>query len=139
MKKTTESLKQIERRAYRSTFEDGIYDILFGMGFLILAWIPVLESVGIPRLYGYLLGLIPVLCSWLGKRYITIPRLGAVEFGSKRRGKKLLLVVISAAVFFLILPVLMMVAATDLSAGRIWILVGPIAALFIALSKLVHF
>jgi len=109
--KTTDSLKEIERRAYRSTFDDGIYDMLFGMVFLILALIPVLESVGIPRFYGYLFGIIPVLFSWLGKRYITIPRLGAVEFGPKRRSTRLLFLLICAAFFFLTLPLLFMTTA----------------------------
>ena len=107
----TESLKQVERRAYRSIFADGIYDMFFGVLFLILAWIPVLESVGIPSLYGYLFGLIPLFMAWLGKRYVTIPRLGAVEFGTKRRSRKLLFLIICAAFFFLTMPLLLMTSA----------------------------
>ncbi len=95
--KTTDSLKEIERRAYRSTFEDGIYDIQFGLLFLIVACIPILEIVGISRLFGYSLLIIsPILLPWLGKRYITIPRMGAVEFGPKRKSKMRLLLAIGA-------------------------------------------
>ena len=36
----TESLKEIERRAYRSTFEDGIYDIQFGLLFRFMKSYP---------------------------------------------------------------------------------------------------
>jgi hypothetical protein len=104
----TESLREIERRAYRSTFADGIYDMFFGVLFLILAWIPVLESIGIPSMYGYLFGLIPLLMAWLGKRYVTIPRLGAVEFGAKRRSRRLLFLLVCAAFFFLTMPLLLM-------------------------------
>jgi hypothetical protein len=107
----TESLKEIERRAYRSTFADGIYDMFFGVVFLILAWIPVLESIGIPSLYGYLFGLIPLLMAWLGKRYVTVPRLGAVEFGAKRRSRRLLFLLVCAALFFLTMPLLLMTSA----------------------------
>ncbi|UCG62258.1 MAG: hypothetical protein JSV52_02960 [Candidatus Zixiibacteriota bacterium] len=102
------SLKEIERRAYRSTFQDGIYDILFGMIFLILAWIPALDKVNIPRTYGYLLILLPVLMVWIGKRQITIPRLGAVEFGPTRRTRKMLFLIVVAAFFFLNMPLLLM-------------------------------
>jgi hypothetical protein len=104
----TDSLKEIERRAYRSTFDDGIYDILFGMLFLILALVPVLESIGIPRWYGYLLVFILPLIPWLGKRYVTIPRLGAVEFGPKRKSRGRLFALILAAILFLQMPVILM-------------------------------
>lgn len=113
----TDSLKEIERRAYRSTFDDGIYDILFGMLFLILALIPVLQSIGIPRFYGYLFGVIPTVFVWLGKRCVTIPRLGAVEFGPKRRSRRLLFLVICAAFFFLTLPLLLMTTAKGFGAS----------------------
>jgi hypothetical protein len=102
-----DSLKEIERRAYRSTFKDGIYDVLFGMVFVILALIPVLASLGISRFYGYLLGIVTLLFTWLGKRVITVPRLGAVVFGPRRKMKKRMLFLICAAVFFLQLPLLM--------------------------------
>ncbi len=101
-------LKEIERRAYRSTFHDGLYDILFGLAFLILAWTPALESVNIPKFYGYLFLIVPVIIAWVGKRNITVPRLGAVEFGSMRRTRKLLFLIIVAAFFFLTMPLLLM-------------------------------
>ncbi|MEZ5358361.1 MAG: hypothetical protein R3F48_05975 [Candidatus Zixiibacteriota bacterium] len=82
------NLKELERRAYRSTFEDGIYDLYFGLFLLILAWIPVLESIGVSRFIGYPLLASPLFLIWAGKRYITIPRLGAVEFGEGRKKYK---------------------------------------------------
>ena len=109
--KTKNSLRKIEKQAYRSTFEDGIYDIIIGMLFLILALIPALEYFEIPGSYAYILGLIPLLTLWLGKRNITIPRLGLVKFGEKRKSKRKLLLIISAVVLFLMLPVLMITLA----------------------------
>jgi len=132
--KTTDSLKKIERQAYRTKFSDGIYDMFFGLAFMIVAWIPVLESIGVPRTYGYSFGLIPLLIAWLAKRYLTIPRLGAVEFGPKRRAKKWLLIVICAAIVFLVMPLLMMMAAEGSSAKFMWIAIAPLAALFMALA-----
>jgi hypothetical protein len=115
--KVTDSLKEIERRAYRSTFEDGIYDILFGMLFLILALIPVLGAFGIPVWCGYLFGIIPAVFAWFGKRHITIPRLGAVEFGKRRRSRRLLFLMICAGFFFLTLPLLLMISAKGFGGG----------------------
>lgn len=128
------SLKEIERQAYRSTFADGIYDIFFGAGFLILAWIPALDFFGIPRLFGYLFGVVAILATWLGKRYVTIPRLGAVEFGPKRRSRKWLFALICAAIIFLVMPLVIMMSAQDFSGGRLWLMISPLAALFIALG-----
>ncbi len=115
--RTPDSLKAVERRAYRSTFNDGIYDIFFGIAFLILGWIPVLRNIGIPGNYEYLPFLVLPLILWLGKRYITIPRLGAVEFGPKRKTRRLLFLVVCAAFFFMTLPLLLMPAFQDFGAG----------------------
>jgi hypothetical protein len=125
----TESLKKIERRAYRSTFEDGIYDIQFGLIFLILAWIPTLEVIGISRFIGYALLIIsPILLPWLGKRYITIPRMGAVEFGQKRKSKRRLVLSIGAAVIILTLPVLIMIIGKGVPGRLGWPLIAVFAA-----------
>ncbi len=109
--KRPDSLKEIERRAYRSTFDDGIYDIAFGFAFLILAWITSLDSIGVPRFYGYMMFAILPLIAIFGKRYISTPRLGSVEFGMRRRSKKKFLAVICIAVLFLQMPLLMMTFA----------------------------
>ena len=115
--RTSDSLRDIERQAYRSTFEDGIYDSLFGSLFLILAWVPVLEEVGISQTYAYLLGLVPIVVAMLGKRYITVPRLGAVEFGPRRKSRRRLVWLIGAVVLFLQAPLLLTFAADGLLAG----------------------
>lgn len=119
-----ESLKEVERRAYRSTFDDGIYDIQFGLLFLVFAWIPVLEVLGISRYLGYLLLIIPILLPWLGKRIITIPRMGAVEFGSKRKSKKRLLSVIGIIILVLTLPLFIMIGGGGISGRMGWLLVA---------------
>lgn len=131
---THDSLKSIERRAYRSTFDDGIYDITFGVGFLILAWIPTLESLGISRFVGYLLFLIPVAIPWPAKRFITIPRLGMVEFGDKRKNRSRILLWILAPVIFLMLPLIIIMIGQGIPAGRIWLLVAAFAAPIFAIA-----
>jgi len=108
----SDSLASLERRAYRSTFNDGIYDLAFGWIFLVLAWIPVLEAVGFIRLYAYLFLLVPLPLLWLGKRHITTPRLGAVEFGTRRRVRRRSLMLMLGAVVVLMLPVVLMMLPT---------------------------
>jgi hypothetical protein len=103
------SLKEIERRAYRSTFADGIYDIQFGLIFLAFALIAILEVIGVSSFIGYSLLLIPLIIPWLGKRYITIPRMGKVEFGEKRKRRKLIIIIVSTTILFLTLPLIIMI------------------------------
>lgn len=123
-----ESLKEIERRAYRSTFQDGIYDILFGLMFLIMALIPVLEQVGVSRFAGYALLLVVIALPLVGKRYITIPRMGKVEFGPKRKNRRLLAVIIGAATLFLTLPLYFMIGQGSPLGGLGWKMIAVLVA-----------
>jgi hypothetical protein len=85
------SLKEIERKAFRSTYHDGLWDIYLGLVVVCMAifvYRPVegygptnivLAIVGITLAYGLLQA---------GKRLITLPRLGQVRFGAIRKRKK---------------------------------------------------
>ena len=87
-------LKSLEKKAYRAVFNDGVWDLFIGL---------IILSMGLSTLLGSLLNLpeflntiIPVLVFniiaflvfYLGKKYITIPRIGFVEFGPKRKSKQ---------------------------------------------------
>jgi len=85
-------LRQIERDAYRSTFQDGIWDIHIGLLLLGFSTAPLLEMIGVVRPLNILSAVIlPLIVLYYGKRLITIPRMGFVKFGPKRKaaGKKL--------------------------------------------------
>jgi hypothetical protein len=131
--KPADSLEELERRAYRSTFADGLYDIPFGLVFLILAWIPALETAGISRFYSYGLFIFPILVSWLGKRHITMPRLGTVEFGPKRKSRSHFLFWTGAVIVVLTLPLVPMIIVRGLPGGLAWmtiaVFVAPLAAI----------
>ena len=122
------ALKDIERRAYRSTFADGIYDIQFGLIFLVFALIAIFETTTISRLVGYGLLLIPLILPWLGKRYITVPRMGSVEFGERRKKRRLIILVVATIVLFLTLPLFIMMFRQTMSGEMGW----KLAAIFIA-------
>ncbi|NYT15394.1 MAG: hypothetical protein GKC02_05480 [Methanomassiliicoccales archaeon] len=87
-------LERIERKAFSSYMQDGFWDIF--IGFLLLGFglriytdnvlFTVLIFVGV----GILI---------VGRRYVTIPRLGMARFGAKRQRRHLsLLVMVLAAV-----------------------------------------
>jgi hypothetical protein len=99
VKKITEKidLNEIEKKTWRSTLEDGLLDIYFGI--LIL-------SIGIGITLGDLLpepfdNLLPIILMiigliafLIGKKYITQPRLGIVKFGLKQKSRKFKTVIV---------------------------------------------
>jgi hypothetical protein len=106
------NLKQLERRAYRSTFQDGLWDLYLAG---LMACLGILGLIGKFReetwiwLVGYtVLGGGVFGLFMLGKKHITMPRLGAVKFGPARKRRKLILVgILSITVLFNIVLVLM--------------------------------
>jgi len=87
------NLKGLEKRAWRSAFQDGIWDIYFGWLFLGLSIAPFGDMVGLPGDLGSMIiilcwNTIAVLFLVLGKKFITIPRIGFVKFGAKRKKLK---------------------------------------------------
>ncbi len=87
-------LKQLERLAFRRTYQDGLYDIYIGgifVSFAVFAFtvFPGSETKSLVPLVYLVLGLgLSGLLFWLGKKYITLPRIGLVNFGPARRNAK---------------------------------------------------
>ena len=95
---TNIDLKELERKAFRSTFQDGLWDIFLGL---------LLLNMGIGTRLGAMLGetemspmsllgsMVPLiafaavvlLAFWAGKKFITTPRIGLVKFGPQRKAK----------------------------------------------------
>ncbi len=106
-------LKQLERKVWISFFEDGIWDIYLGILLLAMAIGAFLSDIRAPEttlivIYACLVCL-AFLFLWLGKHFITIPRIGRVNFGpnGKARKKKTsvifaISVLIGLAVFILV-------------------------------------
>jgi len=83
-------LRGLEKKAWRSAFQDGIWDIYFGWLFLGLAIAPFGDAFGLPGDVGSMIiilfwNMIAVLFLILGKKFITIPRIGFVKFGARRK------------------------------------------------------
>ncbi len=85
-------LKEIERRAFRATFQDGLWDIYLGIVFTAFGIGPILRSgLGLSEdstmIVHIGLLIIAMLILLAGKKLITRPRLGHVKFGQQRQRK----------------------------------------------------
>ena len=97
-------LKQIERKAFRSTYQDGLLDINLGAiiaGMAIFLHHPengysAINTISFVLVFGIFNSLF-----MLGKKYITLPRMGQVRFGPVRQKKSKTLAIILAAIVFL--------------------------------------
>lgn len=104
------NLKEIEKRAFRSTYQDGMWDIYYGLVVISMAFFIYHPKTGyswinIAMMVGSLL--IAYSLFYLGKKFITIPRLGQVVFGETRKQKKRLMILfVSIVVSFQVLLLL---------------------------------
>ena len=108
-------LKQIERKVWTSFYEDGIWDIYLGILLMAMAVGSLLLDIGIFSemtvllVYICLVGMASAFL-WLGKRFITFPRIGRVSFGPKGKVRKkkaavvfTMSVIVGLVIFLLIL------------------------------------
>lgn len=87
-------IKEIERKTYMSYSEDGLVDIAIGFAILVWGILLVVEPSGLIALIGPL-----AFAIWyLGKRFITIPRIGRIQPSQKMERKMRTL-----AIFLLVL------------------------------------
>lgn len=84
-------LKELERRAFRSTFQDGLWDIFLGLYTLALSTSPLVHLRGIGRPLSFIpafaIAVIGVLAMRVAKKSITLPRMGLVKLGRRRKAK----------------------------------------------------
>lgn len=85
------NLKGLERKAFRSIFQDGLWDIYIGFLFAQFVIAPILSERGWGDFWSsavlfpiYIIVLAGVM---LLKKYVVAPRLGMVQFSSKRTSK----------------------------------------------------
>ncbi len=106
------NLKEIEKKAYRSTFQDGIWDIHLGILLINLSILPwIVEnylSVIQAAMIGIFVTILAMIVFFGGKKLITIPRMGLIQFGQARKAKlkkvravMFLSVIVGIVLFFL--------------------------------------
>lgn len=114
------NLKELERRAFRSTYQDGLRDIYLGLIVVCMAFF-ILRPDGGYGAWNIILLLLAValasLVFWAGKKYITLPRMGQVSFGPQRTQKKRTLAIILGVVVLIQAAVVLVTAAGWLDAG----------------------
>jgi hypothetical protein len=88
------NLKNVEKRAFRSVHQDGLLDMFLGLLFVAFGLGPLVrnegglsEGAGLIVYTGYVL--IVLVAWWLGKKFITAPRIGLVKFSRARKRKVL--------------------------------------------------
>ncbi len=98
------NLKEIERKAFRSTFQDGLWDIYLGLVVIFMALFLFRPDEGYSP-WNLLLMLVgfgtSFLIFWAGKKFITVPRMGQVSFGPLRKRKATTLAIIMGVVIII--------------------------------------
>ncbi len=132
------NLKEIEKKAWTSTFEDGITDIGIGLILVVSTICQMFDDV---RFYLYALFIVPALFITAAKKYITTPRIGLVKFSRERNKKRymLFLVMTTAIVFLLILTtkgLLQKLPMTPLIVGSIVFIICSSIAYFLNFNRM---
>ena len=92
------NLKKIESKAYRFTFQHGLYDIFVGLILIGVSLGPSLYEI-LPTPLNFFIPELPAIIIYLlGINYIIKPRMWIVKFGEQRKKdkKKLMIVMIGA-------------------------------------------
>jgi hypothetical protein len=76
-------LKKVEKQTYQFTFTDGLYDMAYGSLLVFIAIAPILREILYPSYIIFMI-LPTSLILVLGKRFITVPRIGIVKFNLNR-------------------------------------------------------
>lgn len=150
------SLKELERKAFRSAYQDGLLDIYWGgmiASFTVFAdTLYGTDSLtSWQRLLIYLFGCgFSSLIFWVGKRFITLPRIGQVKFGPARKRRiRTLIIVLSVIVGIQVAFFAFQLALWQIPALRSWfgflalpqdmgkLIVAVVGALFVGPSMTV--
>ncbi len=107
-------LKELERKAFRSFYQDGIWDIFFGLMLLAMCSFTLfddMENKAIRMLVMLFIEIGAMFFLIYGKKQITVPRLGEVTF-SKKRNRRLLYVFLANSVSLLFLAAVLVMNIT---------------------------
>lgn len=144
-------LKALESKAFRSFHQDGLWDIYLGVLLLALSLFFSIPESGEGERNYMLLALLGVGVAFaifqLGKKYITVPRMGQVRFGPERQKRKITLAWIMSAYVLVTLGLVLFSLyvwnasasgrTVDLAPSLGRVLVASVAALIAGTSTLV--
>ncbi|MFW9895382.1 MAG: hypothetical protein ACFFD7_06230 [Candidatus Thorarchaeota archaeon] len=99
-------LKELEKKAWKSTFEDGIFEIYFGILHLSLSIGIILDRV-LPEALSSIIAIsiigLGLIFFLLAKKFISEPRIGKVKFGFSRVKRKIKTIGVLTANFLILL------------------------------------
>jgi MFS family permease len=125
------NLKELERKAWRSFFDDGLWDIYLGLLLASMGVNGLLDRSGLTEDWGMTIYIgvlvVTMLSFWLAKRFITVPRIGRVKFGHKRKVRRIktALVLFASVVFGLIVMLLTSATRNGIASGNPWRAIMP--------------
>jgi len=118
-------LKDAERKVFRATFQDGLWDVFIGCVVLQLAVSPLLSTrlgdfwssaVFLP-FYALVFGII-----WLVRKSVVAPRLGSVRFGPARKTRlKKFTIIMLAVNLVAFLAGMVFAIRADVSSGLMYV------------------
>lgn len=127
-------LKTLEQKAYRSTFADGLWDVMLGCVVLLFALAPLLsQKLGdfwSSMIFLPFWGLV-YLIIWLLRKNVVAPRLGTVTFGQERQQKikKTTRIMLFVNILVLTIGLIAAIATGDLSSRLPLIIVSGLILL----------
>ena len=125
-------LKEIERKAWTSFYQDGLWELALGLAMLII-WIDGITQDRLGWVMPVAMFAVPLFI-YLIKRFVVIPRIGYVKFGRARRARnfKAVLVLVVSVLIGVAMAIAAAVFNTDIYnwLGENWI---PIFIIFKAL------
>lgn len=128
------NLRELEGKAWKSVFDDGLWDIYLGSLLALMGVSAFMNSLELSEALhmGIYIGLLVVvmLGMWAAKRFVTVPRIGRVKFGAERKKRrvKTSLVLFASVVFgFILFLVVGGVARGDISRALPWDAIIPAA------------
>ena len=112
------NLNSIEKKIWFANFQDGLWDIYWGILLLGFGLSPIMEDIGIIKPLNF--AFFPVfafLILILGKKFITVPRTGMIKFGEKRKSDQKKLVILGIIAFIISIFLLFLVKSKFLGEG----------------------
>jgi len=125
------NLKELERKAWRSFFDDGLWDIYLGLLLGLMGASSLLDGSGLSEGWamGIYIGLLVLvmLAFWAAKRFVTVPRIGLVKFGRERKVRRIktALVLFASVVFGLVVMLVTSAARRDAAPDVPWRVLMP--------------
>ena len=118
----------IDARVFREACRDGFYELSLGVMFLVVAMTPIRRAIGVPRYYIEAAFIVAAMIPFLGKRYITLPRIDALELATYGKAQTRYAAPIGVIATILVVLLVWLTATHKLPWGMSWKAAALVAA-----------